>query len=152
MATTDPAPPRRRRFSRRFIVVAVAGVVVVLCLVVLAVSVLVIPDPPTELTVSTPITPTSVMFDPVTAAPTTTQNAGPIAVFTDGMYEVGTGNGQVAPGKYRATGHCYWARLGPGGEDDIIDNHYGDGQTFLVVKPSDRYVFVEHCYFTKVPA
>lgn len=58
------------------------------------------------------------------AAPT-----GPVTVFADGDYEVGTGAGQVPPGKYRTTAAadsfgCYWARLKGlgGGIADIAAN------------------------------
>lgn len=48
--------------------------------------------------------------------------SGPITVFADGDYEVGSGAGQVPVGKYKTTAPkdglgCYWARLkGLGGE------------------------------------
>ncbi len=63
-----------------------------------------------------------------TAAETTAPAApaGPVTAFADGTYEVGTGAGQVPPGKYKTTptGSCYWERLkGLSGEfDDIIVN------------------------------
>ncbi len=56
------------------------------------------------------------------AAPAPT---GPITAFADGIYEVGTGPGQVVPGKYKTTPpvDCYWERLkGTSGSDDIIAN------------------------------
>jgi hypothetical protein len=45
------------------------------------------------------------------AAPT-----GPVTAFGDGTYEIGTGAGQVPPGKYKTTvpadsAGCYWERL-----------------------------------------
>lgn len=50
------------------------------------------------------------------AAATSAAPAGPLATFKDGTYEVGSGAGQVKPGKYRTTAPaaglgCYWARL-----------------------------------------
>ena len=54
------------------------------------------------------------------AAPAAT---GPVTAFADGTYEVGTGAGQVPPGKYKTTAGdlCYWARLrNLSGADDII--------------------------------
>lgn len=79
--------------------------------------------------------------------------SGPLTSFDDGTYEVGTGNGQVAPGKYRSAGSsmCYYARLknNDGELGDIIDNNLGSGQKLLNVKKTDGYVEVRGCTFTK---
>ena len=85
----------------------------------------------------------------------TITQAGPLPSFSDGTYEVGTGNGQVAPGKYRSPGDggtCYWGRLknNDGELGDIIVNNLGQGQMLLTVKPSDGYVEIRGCTFTKV--
>lgn len=85
--------------------------------------------------------------------PTTTQVAptGPLTAFDDGTYEVGTGPGQVAPGRYRASGKgCHWARLKSTDEGDTIGTpHTGNGPTFMTVKASDAYIHVSGCAFTK---
>ncbi len=67
--------------------------------------------------------------DPVVASEEAAKAApaptGPITAFADGIYEVGTGPGQVVPGKYKTTppADCYWERLkGTSGSDDIIAN------------------------------
>jgi len=82
----------------------------------------------------------------VQAAPT-----GPLTSFDDGTYEVGTKPGQVAPGRYKATGKgCHWARLKSTDEGDTIGTaHTGNGQTFMTVKASDAYVHVSGCIFTE---
>lgn len=73
---------------------------------------------------------------------------GPLTTFTDGTYEVGTGDGQVPPGRYRASGSgCYWARLRSSDERDAITNHFGDGQTFVTVRASDAYLKVGGCTY-----
>jgi hypothetical protein len=79
--------------------------------------------------------------------------SGPLRSFSDGTYEVGTGDGQIAPGKYRSPGDdgmCYWARLkhNDGAFGDIIANNVGQGQMILNVKASDGYVEVRGCTFT----
>lgn len=79
--------------------------------------------------------------------------SGPLTSFSDGTYEVGTGDGQVAPGKYRSPGGstCYWARLKDGDGDlgDIIANNLGEGQALLTVKATDGLVEVRGCTLTK---
>lgn len=88
------------------------------------------------------------------AAEPVAASGGPLRSFSDGTYEVGTGDGQVAPGKYRSPGDggmCYWARLkhNDGAFGDIIANNLGQGQMILNVKASDGYVEIRHCTFTK---
>jgi hypothetical protein len=85
--------------------------------------------------------------------------SGPLTTISAGTYEVGTGPGQVAPGKYRAPGPdgsnfvgCYYARLrnNDGSFGDIVSNNISKGQSLLTVKASDGYVVVNGCTFTKV--
>lgn len=81
--------------------------------------------------------------------------SGPLTTVGPGTYEVGTGDGQVAPGKYRSPGPdgaaCYYARLknNDGVLNDIIDNEISQGQTLLTVKDSDGYLEVQGCTFEK---
>lgn len=80
--------------------------------------------------------------------------SGPLTEFSDGTYEVGTGAGQIAPGRYKSpgSGMCYWARLknGDGAIGDIIDNNAGAGQQLLTVRDSDGLIEVAGgCTFTK---
>lgn len=97
---------------------------------------------------STPGTPSGVDPNESDATP-----SGPLTEFSDGTYEVGTGDGQVAPGRYKSAGSsmCYWARLkkGNGEVGDISANNVGSGQMILNVSPSDGFVEVRGCTFTK---
>jgi hypothetical protein len=89
----------------------------------------------------------------VTAAPSSTPPAGPIAAFADGTYEVGTGAGQVPAGTYRATVPadspvCYWERLkGFGGFGDVITNGTGQKGAPMVVTiaPTDKGFKTQGC-------
>jgi PASTA domain/Protein of unknown function (DUF732) len=65
----------------------------------------------------------------VTLAPAAPAAPQPLTEVTPGTYEVGTGDGQVAPGKYKSSGPdggvvCYYARLksNDGSNGDIIAN------------------------------
>jgi hypothetical protein len=87
-----------------------------------------------------------------------TAPTGPVTEVSPGTYEVGTGAGQVAPGKYKATGPdgsngagCYYARLknNDGSVGDIIANNIGDGPSVFTVKASDGAVQIAGCTFTK---
>lgn len=86
--------------------------------------------------------------DPYTQA----QPTGPLTTFGEGTYEVGTGDGQVAPGKYKSPGPGYYARLksDDGELGSIIDNQLSEGQLLLTVKKTDKYIEVSRCTFTKV--
>jgi hypothetical protein len=82
--------------------------------------------------------------------------SGPLTTVSSGTYEVGTGDGQVPPGKYKSSGPtgsapCYFARLknNDGAMGDIIDNDLSQGPTVMTVKASDGYVEVNRCTFTK---
>lgn len=61
--------------------------------------------------------------------------------YTTGTYEVGTGVGQVPPGKYQCS-DGYFARLKgtTGSFDDIIANGIADGPTVLTILPSDKAI------------
>ena len=74
-------------------------------------------------------------------APATTQ-AGvthPMIGFSDGTYEVGTGDGQILPGKYKVgpaeggMGNYYSITRG----GTIVKNDYTHGPTFMTVKAGD---------------
>ena len=91
-----------------------------------------------------------------TPPPTSAPVAQPLTTVSPGTYEVGTGDGQVAPGKYKSTGPdsggaCYYARLknNDGGTGDIIANNLSQGPSIMNVKASDGYVQVAGCTFTK---
>lgn len=61
-----------------------------------------------------------------------------ITGFMNGVLEVGAGK-DIAPGRYRFTGSCYWARLsGFSGEmDDLIANGNEDGSFIVEIDPAD---------------
>jgi hypothetical protein len=74
-----------------------------------------------------------------------------------GTYEVGTGNGQIAPGKYFALAPtsrstCYYARLrnNDGEAGDIIAEELSHDQIIMTVRASDGYVTVSGCTFIAV--
>lgn len=152
-----PAVKKRRKWPW-----IVGGVVLVLFVIGLAGN---NSRPPSNSTPVVPYTPPQVISavpaaTPGTAAPAPTENtpalssSGPLTTFSDGTYEVGTGEGQVAPGKYKSPGSggtCYWARLkhNDGALGDIIANNIGEGQMILNVGKSDGYVEVRGCTFTK---
>ena len=82
-------------------------------------------------------------------------SGGPLTEVSEGTYEVGTGDGQVAPGKYKSPGpsgsggSCYWARLRSDDTTDIIANDLKEGPTVMTVKAADKDVEVRGCTFTK---
>ena len=105
------------------------------------------------------ITP-AVITLPATASTTAATTAtsppvvGPLTAVGPGTYEVGTGNGQIAPGKYfspasSSSSTCYYARLrnNDGEADDIIADELSHGQTIMTVRASDGYVTVSGCTF-----
>jgi len=71
-----------------------------------------------------------------------------------GTYEVGTGPGQLAPGRYFSPGPpsgspCYYARRRnkdsePG---EIIADELSQGQVTMTVRASDGYVEISGCTF-----
>lgn len=75
---------------------------------------------------------------------------GPVTAFADGTYEVGTGAGQVPPGKYKTTAGelCYWARLrNLSGDGDIIASDLvKEGAPVIVtILASDKGFKTERC-------
>ncbi len=129
-----------------------AGIVAVLC-VAAGVAVALLPPPkekPAAVTAdglgspapydALPGQPAPTSAAPPTTAPTSAAPPGPKTSFGDGTWEVGTGAGLIAPGKYRTTvpqdsWNCYWERLkGTSGSfDDIIANDNVDPGTPTVV-------------------
>jgi hypothetical protein len=86
---------------------------------------------------------------PVTPAPTQSQAVTPKAEtkvvqgYTTGVYEVGTGAGQVPPGKYKCSETSgYFARLRgtDGSFGNIIANGIVQGPTVLTIQPTDKAV------------
>ena len=91
---------------------------------------------------------------PTATTATSAPAGGPLTTIGPGTYEVGTGNGQVAPGKYFSPGPsdsstCYYARLrNNGGQaSDIIAEELLQGQIIMTVRASDGYVKVSGCTF-----
>jgi hypothetical protein len=144
-----PAPKRKR--SGWNIAAAAIGILVGLLFIVVVVGAIggsTKPAPksggvaglpvPTAAAVPAAVPPPVVSWAPL---PTTEATSG----ITDGTYEVGA---EIAPGKYKSTGgsDCYWARLSGDDEThDIITNHFDDGPTTVVVKPSDKYFKTQGC-------
>jgi hypothetical protein len=88
---------------------------------------------------------------PAVPAPTYAPT-GPLSTFSEGTYEVGTGDGQVAPGKYKSPGPGSYVLLknNDGQLGDIIDIQISDGQLLLTVPKTAGYVEVRRCTFTKI--
>lgn len=103
------------------------------------------PTPVTRTWPTGTLGPTS--FPTASARPTVTAASAPTA-FSDGVYEVGV---DIQPGKYKSRGGsgCYWARLADD-QEDIIDNSLTDGPSTVTVKPSDGYLELGRCTWTKV--
>jgi hypothetical protein len=74
-----------------------------------------------------------------------------VTAFGDGTYEIGTGAGQVPPGKYKTTppDECYWERLSgtSGDADDIIANaNVGPGApTIVTIAKTDKAFSSKRC-------
>lgn len=84
--------------------------------------------------------------------------AGPLIVVGPGLYEVGTGPGQVAPGKYRTPGPdgtnptgCFFGRWRTVemNSDEGLGYDLSQGPTIMVVQPFDGAVKVGGCTFTR---
>jgi hypothetical protein len=63
----------------------------------------------------------------------------------DGFYTVGV---EIVPGKWNSTGtgtgdSCYWARLD--GDQEILDNHFGNAGGTVTIRPTDYEVTIEGC-------
>ena len=100
-------------------------------------------------------TPTLVIAS-TTAATTVTSPpvGGPLTTVGPGTYAVGTGSGQIAPGKYFAPAPtsgppCYYARLrnNDGEAADIVAEEMSHNQIIMTVRASDGYVKVSGCTF-----
>lgn len=85
---------------------------------------------------------------------------GPLTSFGPGTFEVGTGAGEVAPGKYKTAGpgagdlgSCYWARLKDtsGDFESIITNSNAQGPTTVTISKNDG-AFDTRCAWTKAGA
>lgn len=101
-----------------------------------------------------PAAPAPVAAAPVAPPPAPAAPSGPVSSVPEGTYEVGTGEGQVAPGKYRSSGPpsggmCYYARLSSDQTSDIIANDVKEGPMLMTVRASDKYVEIRGCTFTK---
>jgi hypothetical protein len=119
--------------------------------------------PPVTRTVTVTAAP-SVSLPATTSAPAPVstevaeQTQGPLRSLGPGTYEVGTGPGQAAPGKYKSTGPdgdnivgCYYSRMrnNDGSIGDIINNNISQGPSVFTIKPSDGYVEINGCTFTR---
>lgn len=61
----------------------------------------------------------------------------------DGFYTVGI---EIVPGRWESTGTgdgCYWARLD--GNQNLLDNHYGNAGGSITIRPTDYEVTFEDC-------
>jgi hypothetical protein len=83
--------------------------------------------------------------------PGATVAPGPLTVFSDGIYEVGTKPGQIAPGKYKS------ANTGGDGaiflkkaNGDYSDAASGKGQLIITIKKTDVQAEVMGTTFTKM--
>ena len=110
----------------------------------------------TSAPVTTPAatTPAAIASTSAAATATSASMVGPVMTVGPGTYAVGTGNGQVAPGKYfspapSSGSTCYYARLrnNNGEPDDIIAEELSHRQIIMTVRASDGYVTVSGCTF-----
>jgi len=94
---------------------------------------------------------------PAIAAPAPAPVAAAMS-FGPGTYEVGTGDGEIPPGKYKSTGPdgsnpagCYYGRLrnNDGSVTDILSNDVSQGPTLFTAKPTDGYINIVGCTFAK---
>jgi hypothetical protein len=174
---TEPPPGERhsRRFTKKLHIIgaAVGGLVLGIGIGAGAASTTTtapVAAPPMTRTVTVTATPTGSVPSATVSLPSATSAAAPasaeavtptpvpLRTLTPGTYEVGTGVGQAAPGKYKSNGPdssnfvgCYYARLknNDGGLGDIINNNISQGPSVFTIKPSDGYVEISGCTFTK---
>ena len=163
-----PQPEQQRRFSTRLRIIgaAVGGLILGIAIGASAANATTssrqaAAAPPVTRTVTvTPAPTVSLPAATYVPAPVTTEKAaqaqGALQSLSPGTYEVGIGPGQAAPGKYKSSGPegshiCYCARLknNDGAVDDIINNNITQGPSVFTIKPSDGYVEVNGCTFTK---
>lgn len=91
---------------------------------------------------------------PTVDTPQDKDASGPLTSVPPGDYQVGTGEGEVAAGRYRSAnpdGYCSVARLknNDGTAGDIIDYSNSQGPIIVTVKKTDGYVRVTGCTLTK---
>ena len=166
-----PPPPRPPAPKRPIMAAAAGGLIVGLAIGAIGTAATtsgnssIAAPPPVTRTVTEPASPSAA--EPASAyvpegtpqvAVPPTADSGPLQNLGPGTYEVGTGAGQAAPGKYKSTGPdsgnyvgCYYARLknNDGSLGDILDNNITQGPSVLTIKPSDGYVEINGCSFTK---
>lgn len=76
--------------------------------------------------------------------------------FGTGVYDVGTGDGEIPPGKYKSTGPedqggmCYYALLRSSNSTDITSNNLTQGPNIMTVRASTKVVEITGCSFRKV--
>lgn len=95
--------------------------------------------------------PSDARDNPAVPDPYTAQAPGPLTVFSDGIYDVGTGPGEIAPGKYKS------ANTGGDGaiflkkaNGDYSDAASGKGQLIITIKKTDAQAEVMGTTFTKM--
>jgi hypothetical protein len=137
-------PPKPRR---RWTTYAAIAVCIPVCgLALLALIALLSPSatPPVQVPAVQPtqLAPVPTQPPPIVApAPPTVV----VPMYGDGTYEVGTGEGQIAPGKYHTNGDsssAYWARLRDTSGDmgTIIANGIERGPATITIKKTDNAV------------
>lgn len=163
MSYTAPRPqpahgrPGWRTSSKLLLLALLICAVAVACLVTAQPDPARLPDTPPPPPAGVPSGVDASTWTPVPHRPVqVAEAAGPLATFGEGTYDVGTGTGQVAPGRYRSANPdgqtCYWARLrtGDGEQGDIIANGLDGGPSVFVVKTSDGLIQVRGCTYSKV--
>ena len=131
---------------RRSVLVLAAGLLIAACSSSTGTS--------TPTTTPAAATPPAVASTSAATTATSPSMVGPVMTVGPGTYEVGTGNGQIAPGKYFAPAPssgstCYYARLrnNDGDAGDIIAEELSQGNIIMTVRASDEYVTVSGCTF-----
>lgn len=146
---------RRRRTNLRILKIFGAVIVAFLALITLL-GVLGSPSPaPVVVAPPTPTVAPAAPVAPVPTLPPALVPARPANAFTAGSYDVGTGSGQIAPGRYHTEGSdsCYFARLRntDGEVSSIITNAMAFGPTTINVKSTDAAFEIKgDCTFAKV--
>jgi hypothetical protein len=95
--------------------------------------------------------PSDARDNPAVPDPYTAQAPGPLTVFSDGIYDVGTGPGEIPPGKYKS------ANTGGDGaiflkkaNGDYSDAASGKGQLIITIEKTDAQAEVIGTTFTKM--
>lgn len=148
--------PREVRWAKRIAIVFGSLIVAFLALVLL-VGLFARPTP-APIVVAAP-TVSAPPAAPMVTLPAPAAPVAPANAFTAGIYDVGNGSGQMAPGKYRTAGevgprgYCYYARLRAtdGQDDSIIANVNTIGPAVVTVKSTDAAFEIQgNCVFEKV--